>query len=468
MNHVSRDRQLVPLNDWGKFRSNVYRIMRRPYLVTALSGYVTVVLLVLLYLSKPETFRSEMELVLPGTGSSNSVSLNEVGQVVSQTSTPFAGGGFNPRVNYKEMLSSRGVLTTAAEKMGMSLPQFGEAKIKLTEQTSIIAVSIIGDTPEQAQTKAWELYQALQSELDDLREDEVSRRDSSIRNVLAKYREQVNTARTKIVDFQQRSLLVSRDQLGQLISTHSNKRTSTLTVKAELADVKHYVEQLSIDVGLSPNLAGQALKLGTDAEYLGYISEMDDSAAKLSEYSSRWGKSHPRVINEKLRFEGSKKALFKRAQYLVGSKAEEVFGVLSIESSPKRAQLFADLIDAYAKQQGLQAKQADLERTVLHLADQLKVFTREHAELDRLQREFDLAEAVYTSAAARLEASKADIFASYPVVQLLTTPSFPAAAVSPVPAIGLLAGIVGIVFISLAMVVVWQRNSLLNLVLKKD
>ena len=468
MSKVAVDRQLIVLGQWGKFRSDVYRILKRPYLVTALSGYVAIILLVLMYMSKPATYRSEMELVLPGTGSSNSVSLNEVGQVVSQTSTPFAGGGFNPRVNYKEMLSSRGVLKTAADKMGMTLPAFGEAKIKLTEQTSIIAVSMTGYSPEEAQTKSWELYQALQKELDDLRQDEVFRRDSSIKKVLTEYREQVNFARDKIVDFQQRSLLVSKEQLNLLISTHSNKKTAALSAKAEVANMRQYVEQLSLDVGLSPMLAGQALKLGTDAEYLGYIGEMDASAAKLTEYRSRWGEKHPRVISEQLRFKESRKALFSRAQFLVGSKAEEVFGVLSIESSPKRAQLFADLIDAYAKQQGLHAKQAELERTVLHLADKLKVFTREHAELDRLQREFDLAEAVYTSAAARLEASKADIFASYPVVQLLTSPSYPLVPASPVPAIGILAAVVGIVFISLALVVVWQRNALINLVLKKD
>lgn len=468
MNNVANDKQLIPLTEWGLFRSNVYRLMKRPYLVTALTSYLTIALLVSMYLGKPQTFRSEMELVLPGTGSSNSVSLNDVGQVVSQTSTPFAGGGFNPRVNYKEMLSSRGVLETAANELGMSLVEFGEPKLKLTEQTSIIQVSITGSSPKQAQNKAWGLHQALQAELDYLRADEVSRRDASIKEVLADYRERVNAARLRIADFQQRSLLVSKDQLGLLISAHAQKRTASANAKAELEDVRHYVDQLSTDIGLSPALAGQALKLGTDAMYLGYISEMDDSVAKLSEYRSRWGKKHPRVVTEQLRFEESKKALFKRAQFLVGEKAEEVFGVLTIESSPKRAQLFADLIDAYAKEQGLKAKGHELERSVLHLADQLKVYTREHAELDRLEREFDLAEAVYTSAAARLEASKADIFASYPVVQLLTTPSFPLKAVSPTPAIGMLAGIVGMTFITLALVVVWQRNSILSVLLKKN
>jgi len=465
---VAKDRQLVVLNDYGRFRSNIYRFIRRPYMAAAMSGYAMVLLFVMFYMSQPLKFRSEMDLVLPGTGASSNVSLDEVGQVISQTSTPFAGGGFNPRVNYKEMLSSRAVLEQAAKKMGLSLAQFGEPKIKLTEQTSILSVSITGASPEQAQQKAWELYTALQDGLDLLRADEVERRDNSIKNVLQGYRERMNIARNNIVDFQQRSLMVAPEQLNLLVSMHSENNSKNLTARAQIADMSNYVTQLSIDVGISPSLAGKALRLGSDAEYRGYISEMDESAARLTEYQSRWGKNHPKVVAESLRFQESKKRVWKRAQVLVGPKADELFGSLTFEGNPKQAQLFADLIDGYAKQQGLIAKQIELERTVLHLADQLKVYSREHAELDRLQREYDLAEAVFTSAAARLEANKADVFASYPVVQLLTTPSYAVLAATPRPMIGIAAGVAGVLFITLGVIVLWQRNSLINLMLKRS
>lgn len=468
MARVASNRQLVTLDSYGLFRSNVYRTLRRPYMVAALCGYALVIIFVLFYLSRPMTFRSEMDLVLPGTGASSNVSLDEVGQVVSQTGTPFGGGGFNPRVNYKEMLSSRSVLEDAAESLGMTVKQFGEPKVKLTEQTSILAVSVLGKTPEEAQQKSWELYEALQNGLDLLRADEVARRDGSIKNVLQGYRERMNVARNNIVDFQQRSLLVSPEQLDLLVAMHSDKNGKNLSAKAQIADTSNYVHQLSIDVGISPNLAGKALRLGSDPEYRGYISEMDASAALLTEFESRWGKKHPKVVAQSLRFTESKDRVWHRARVLVGPKADELFGALTLENNPKQAQLFADLIDGYAKQQGLVAKQIELERSVLHLADQLKVYSREHAELDRLQREYDLAEAVFTSAAARLEANKADVFASYPVIQLLTTPSFATLASSPRPAVGIAAGIVGFLFITFGVIVLWQRKSLLNLMLNKS
>lgn len=468
MSRVAKNRQLITLTQYGLFRSNVYRILRKPYMAAALCGYAVVALFVMLYMSQPLKFRSEMDLVLPGTGSSSNVSLDDVGQVISQTSAPFSAGGFNPRVNYKEMLSSRSVLEMAAQKSGTSLREFGEPKVKLTEQTSILSISIMGRSPEQAQLKAWELYESLQFGLDLLRSDEVARRDNSIKKVLQGYREQMNHARNNIVDFQQRSLLVSSEQLNLLVSMHSEKSAKNLTARAEIADMSNYVQQLSIDVGISPNLAGKALKLGSDAEYRGYISEMDDSASRLTEFQSRWGKNHPKVVAEGLRFDASKQRLWKRAKSLIGPQADEFFSSLTLENNPKHAQLFADLIDGFAKEQGLVAKQIELERTVLHLADQLKVYSREHAELDRLQREYDLAEAVFTSAAARLEANKADVFASYPVVQLLTTPSFATVPASPRPVIAIAAAIAGILFITLGVIVLWQRNFLINLILKKS
>ena len=85
-----------------------------------------------------------------------------------------------------------------------------------------------------------------------------------------------------------------------------------------------------------------------------------------------------------------------------------------------------------------------------------------------LQLEYKLAEAVYTTAVARLDASKADIFASYPVVQILTNPSEAWTPSSPRNAIALAAGIGGCLFITMAILVLWQRRFLITLLLKKS
>lgn len=459
---------LVPLDRFGRFRATLYRRLKRPYLIIGLVSYATVFLLILLYLNKAPSYSSQMELVLPGTGNSSSVSLNDIGEVVSKTNAPFAGGGFNPRINYKEMLSSRTVIERAAASLHISPLQFGKAKIRLTEQTSIITLQVNGRSREQAQSKAFALYQSFQQELDNLRADEVLRRDQSIKNILGQYQERMNDTRGAIVDFQQRSMLVSSQQMDQLIQTLSGVKEKRMYTHAEVQKLKEYISQLSQELGVSPRHAGQAFTLQSDIEFNAYAQELSTTLSTLSEYSARWGNKHPKVKAQQKRLQFTRLAIAKRSRELFGVDTSAVFTTLDLELTPKRAQLFADLIDAFATFKGQKSMLSDLERSVQRLSDQLKVYSREVIELERLEREFNMAEAIFTSAAARIEASRADIFASYPVIQLLASPSYPIKQSSPSNLIAVVAGFSGIFFITLGLTLIWQRTQLIRLLLKKS
>lgn len=459
---------LVTLTKYGLFRAKIYTVLKRPYLVVGLASYLVVGLIVLVYLNKAPTFTSDMEMVLPGTGSSNSVSLDNVGQVVSQTSAPFSGGGFNPRVNYKEMLSSRGVRARAANSLNISLTDLGKPKIKLTEQTSIISLSMSANEQNLAQEKTYALYESLQEELSNLRADEVLRRDQSIKQVLDQYRVRMNITRNAIVDFQQRSIVVSLDQMNQLVKTLSGVKEKQLYVKAEAKQLQQYISQLSEELGVSPKLAGQAFSLQSDVEFRAYITELKESITQLTEYSSRWGVNHPKVKAQQKRLNFTRLAINTRSSEMYGVNSSDIFSSLNLDLNPKRSELFADLIDAYAKQKGQVSMQEDLNRSALHLGDQLKVYSREIVELERLQREFNMAEAIFTSAAARLEASKSDVFASYPVLQMLTTPSYPTEQSSPKNIIAFIGAITGFTFITLGLIILSQRNKLIQILLKKS
>jgi len=459
---------IARLSKFGLFRSNIYRILKRPYLVVGLLSYLVVILLVAAYLSKSPVYTSNMELVLPGTGNSSSVSLNDIGEVVSKTNTPFSGGGFNPRITYKEMLSSRTVIERAAKELNIPLNDFGKAKIKLTEQTSIISLAVRGPSKELAQEKAFSLYQSLQQELDELRADEVLRRDESIQNILGQYHERLNLTRSAIVEFQQRSMLVSTDQMDQLVLMLSGVKERKLYARAETNKLKEYINQLSEELGVSPKLAGQAFALQSDVEFRAYSTELGKSITKLTEYSSRWGVNHPKVVAQQKRLDFTRSTIDKRSRELFGVNSATIFTSLNLEFTPKRAQMFADLIDAFATYKGQTSLLSDLERSTENLSDQLKIYSREVIELERLQRDFNVAEAIFTSAAARIEASRADVFASYPVIQMLASPSYPTLHSSPNKLIGLIAGIAGILFITFGLFLIWQRAHLIELLLKKS
>ena len=138
-----------------------------------------------------------------------------------------------------------------------------------------------------------------------------------------------------------------------------------------------------------------------------------------------WGQNHPKVKASEKRLAFARNAAIKRSKAVLRESVAFSLSTVNLEASPDRARLFGDLMDSYAQLQGKQAEVIQLEAAQARLDDKLRLYARESKELERLQREYDLAEAVFTSAAARLEASKSDVFASYPVVQLLTAPNAP-------------------------------------------
>ena len=252
------------------------------------------------------------------------------------------------------------------------------------------------------------------------------------------------------------------------MNTITTVNEKILSSRSLARNTEDFVRQLGIDLGVSPSLAGQAFRLQSDPEFKGYLQELDASAMKAAEYSSLWGEKHPKVVAQKARFEGAKSSLLHRSKIIVGEQAGDLLHSMNLQNSVHRADLFASLMDSYAKLQGSQAEINELSQAEAKLRDRLKVYTRESAELERLEREHSLAEAVFTSAAARLEAGKADIFASYPAVQILSVPSLPSKPKSPSKVIAMAVGVLGVVFILFGLITAWHRQYLIDLLLKNS
>lgn len=460
--------QLIVRSRYTRFKALVYKVLRWPYAVTAICGYILVGILVLGYLHKPPTYSSDISMVLPGTGSSSNLNIADIGQVTSQTSTPFVSANVNPIVNYKEMLKSRTVIATAGKSMGLTPEAFDKPRVDLTEQTAILRVTMNGPSPEAAQQKALALYNAFQAELTRLRTDEALMRQESMKAVLFQYERNLDEARLRIANFQQRSIVIASTQLSHLTATQAALREKKMFAQAELTRSEHYVEQLSRDLGMSPALAGQAFALQSDSEFRGYLAELTASASQLSEFSSRWGENHPKVKAMRERYERSRFELVNRSRNILGIQTGELISAMDLQTSPTRSQLFSDLVNAYAQLKGLEAQLASLKKDEDTVEDKLRIFARESAELERLQNDYKLAEAIFASIVGKLESGKSDIFASYPVVQLLMSPSIPTNPSSPKRVIAIGAGSAGCFFITLAIIILWQRRYLIQLLLKKS
>ena len=468
MYSVDADKQLKIPTEADRKRAMRRGWFRNPYLIWAALCYSIITGVIVMYLKQSPVYSSSMALVLPGSGSSNSVRLDDVGHVTSTTKSPYSSATFNPRVNYREILKSREVVKAASEAIAVPINQFGMPRIKLTEQTSILMVELRGPNGTAAQKKALALYDAFQSHLDKLRSDEAKRKDESVMKVLEHYIERVNSTRNALVEFQQRSLLISQDQIQQHTQHLSELRSRIHLSEAEVLHKENMVAQLSYDLGVSPDLAGRAFKLQTDTQFMGHLKELDESAKQISEFSSVWGKNHPKVKASQKRLVKAEKAAYDRSSVILGMGHAQMLHNVNLSASPQRASLFKELIGTYAQAQGVQAQVDKLTLTAQRVEDELRVLARESTELARLQREHDLAEAVYTSAAAELEAGKADVFASYPVVQMMTAPNDPLQKTSPSMKIAVAGGVLGYFFITAVILIIWQREFLLKRLLNKQ
>ncbi|MCG8534571.1 MAG: hypothetical protein MI808_05690 [Pseudomonadales bacterium] len=468
MYSVDADKQLKIPTEADRKRAMRRGWFRNPYLIWAALCYSIITGVIVMYLKQSPVYSSSMALVLPGSGSSNSVRLDDVGHVTSTTKSPYSSATFNPRVNYREILKSREVVKAASEAIAVPINQFGMPRIKLTEQTSILMVELRGPNGTAAQEKALALYDAFQSHLDKLRSDEAKRKDESVMKVLEHYIERVNSTRNALVEFQQRSLLISQDQIQQHTQHLSELRSRIHLSEAEVLHKENMVAQLSYDLGVSPDLAGRAFKLQTDTQFMGHLKELDESAKQISEFSSVWGKNHPKVKASQKRLVKAEKAAYDRSSVILGMGHAQMLHNVNLSASPQRASLFKELIGTYAQAQGVQAQVDKLTLTAQRVEDELRILARESTELARLQREHDLAEAVYTSAAAELEAGKADVFASYPVVQMMTAPNDPLQKTSPSMKIAVAGGVLGYFFITAVILIIWQREFLLKRLLNKQ
>jgi uncharacterized protein involved in exopolysaccharide biosynthesis len=88
------------------------------------------------------------------------------------------------------------------------------------------------------------------------------------------------------------------------------------------------------------------------------------------------------------------------------------------------------------------------------------------ADLERLNSEHKVAEAVFASALARISTSKTDIFASYPMAQVAEAAVMPLYPSSPNKKIALGAAVASTVLLIFGLLLAWVRRPLIDKLLR--
>jgi uncharacterized protein involved in exopolysaccharide biosynthesis len=422
----------------------------------AVAGYILI---------SPATFTSQMTLNLPGSANSSNISLDEIGQASTNSGNPFSSSGMSPKVIYKSLAESAHVRGMAAKQLGRK-GMLSKPQIKLLDETSILQVSMTSDTPSEAQKEAQAMLSALQTHLQELREDETQRKSESVKLSLRNVSENLSKARDNVLALQKSADLVSREQYVSRVAQAELSRNRLSELRADHSRKTAEVESFSSLLGIDPSDAATALKIQADVRFAGANAELSSAMLEEVNFRSKWGNRHPKVLTASQRTQAARKAVQSIATKVGQKPSKHIIENLILGDSKDRAELFRRLVESAVESNGLNEQiynlEFDLKLQEVKIRSQGSLF----AKLEDLERNHKIAEAVFSSALARIDTSLQDIYASYPLLQVLSEPSLPETQTSPKPLYAIAGAVVGTVLILFSLLMSWIRLQLLRKILQ--
>lgn len=414
----------------------------------------------------PLRYTSYMSLILPGSGASASVNLNDIGQASSYANSAFSSNSISPTETYKRLIGAERILIDAAQAMGMQRRDFGNPRINLVDQTGLIHLQLVGNSPEDAQRRGEAVLTAFFDELDRLRRDEQVTREDGGLEAIRDYRDSIQATRDAIADLQRQTGLYSAQQYHDQVTANEVLRGDVDRFGAELQQRAGSVAMLQAKLGLTPDQAAAALKLFADAEYLAMVHQMSAQAAELAGLSSRFGQQHPLVTRARGSYLMERRNAQARATALTGLDAATL-AQIDVAPDGARAELLAELVRQETDRAGIEAKWTEMSTRFTRESRRLERMAPMAARLEDMQRDFSVAEAVFASAIARTQSSKSDIYASYPLVQVLENPTLAEEPSSPRRKIAIAAGLAATFMVLIGLSLAWVRSALIGRLLRK-
>jgi uncharacterized protein involved in exopolysaccharide biosynthesis len=431
--------------------------MRR-YIFGFLLSVAVIWLLIAAYLftAKP-TFTSRWTLILPTSSSGVSLQLESIGHAQTVSSSPFGSATLSPKVIYKEIISSEKVLLAAAESLNISQVSFGGVRVKLIDETSLMLLEITGPTARMAQRKALAVMEAFHQQLDSLRNDEIQRRADVVNLSLKAYRITLDGARDKILAHQQATGVLSINQYNEASTSLELMKRKLADLRAEESRLAAEQASLSVKLRMSPKAAAVMLQLSADPAFNKAAGDYADSISHYRLDAAYMNDANPILRLSRERAEQSQREL------LAFTKAASIhpdIGV-SVASLVMNGTHRSDLVKALvAGDAALEGKREELRILTAELdraTDKMSIMNAAAARLEDLKKDHLLAEAVFTSALARLDTNKVDIYASYPMVQTLAPPDQPEKRSSPSTLVCMVLGIVASLLALAAWSMAWLR-----------
>jgi uncharacterized protein involved in exopolysaccharide biosynthesis len=417
----------------------------------------------LLYLkNKQPTYTSTLAVTLPGAGADVNVSVPNIGQASYENSSPYASSTQDPRANYQFIAQSEPVLLAAAAQLKMPPEKFGKPEIALLDTTTIMEFEFKGESPEEARNKGFALYKALQTQLNQLRAQEVTQRDVGFQSALSSAQRKLEIAQDRLSAYKARSGLSSNEQLRDLSVNIEQLRKQRAEILAEQQQASARLGQLSASLKLSAQQAADAFALQTDQVFQQNLKDYSEASGTVIVLEAKFSPEHPMLVAEKAKQNAAQEALLTRSQSLLGRPVSQAvlkqLNLSSTNSDSARENLFQELVAVQAEQRSFQAQAQEIDRQILKLEGRLKSLAQQESTLDALKRDVQVAEAVFSSTVTRLDIGRSNAFGSYPLIQMVAEPSLSKTPSSPKKQYVLLGAALGSLFLTSAVVTLGLRK----------
>ena len=437
------------------------------YAIVLFGGYGAVLALAAaLFLFTPRVYESGYTVILPGAGPSSSVNLDSFGQASSNSASPFSDHTLSPTENYKRLLQSYRLRGIVAENTGRTVADTPPPRIRLANQTKLIYVTIQAADPDEAKLLADAWLQAFQRQLDALRREEQTIREDAYRATISGFEEAVSQAQSNIVRFQAETGLMSLAQFQQVVSRSDALKADLVKAEADAAVLKGQLDETAALLAISPDAAAGIMALQSDAAFQALARGWSVAEADRAELTKMFGKNHPELSAATEESAGLREALTDRGRILLGFRGFSSVDEAYYASTSELSGLVAELVRQSAAYEGAYSR---LETVRIQFADttaQIQAMAEPAARLEALLREHKVAETVLASAIARVDANRTDIFASYPLTQIIESPALPEAPVSPSKKMVALGVIATLFLYTIGLVLLWIRLPLIRALLK--
>ena len=414
-----------------KPKSGRTRLGKQPFWIIAAlaNGTIWLLALALLQLVKP-SYTSKGSIIIPGVANQSNVVVPGLGVASASNKEGQSPYSYllkiDPRQNYQYIGMSDAVLSQAAKTLDMSVEEFGEPIIILSEGTTIIEFSIEGKTAEEAQQKGQAFYQALVNHTDYLRATQANQQKENSQKTLQSSRTNVREAQSKLSQFRNNSALKVTRQISTVSDQLEELRLNKANLITQEQAASSRFRQLETSLNLSADLASDSLLIIDDRVLQESLNTYSSKLKELQLLSSSMTAQNPQVIEAKEEVETLKRSIVTRASQLLNRPVNLLtIERLSLGAKEGRQELVETLLTLQAEQKAVENQIAETDKQIVSLESRLNTLIAEQPVLNRLAQDVQLSESILVSEAAKLNLNQPESATSYPVIQLLSEPSLP-------------------------------------------